>query len=133
LQPEFRIIALSQKLSREELDEKLMPLKILANGNIFQYSEGDDVTIITVNFSCQNGLKLTKLLKTSQIKATHFNIINIVNDDWDEVVNNIFRTKKIVIIDDSKSYQTCADQLLAKICGLEIQKKIVIKRELMED
>jgi pyruvate/2-oxoglutarate/acetoin dehydrogenase E1 component len=133
LQPGFRIICLSQKLSKENLDEVAYPINIISNGNIFQYSIGMDVTIVTLNFSCVHGLNLTKLLKDKGINASHFNINNITNNEWDSVIIDIYRTKRIVLIDDSKSFQTSGDQLLSKICGMEINKKIIIKRELREN
>ena len=133
LQPGFRIIALSQRLSKEELNETAFPLKVLENGNIFQYSEGDDVTIVSVNFSLPQALELAKYLKEKNIYSTHYQINNITNSDWEAVIKNVLVTKKIIIIDDSKSFQTSADQLLAQLCGMNIQKKIVLKRDLKDN
>jgi pyruvate dehydrogenase E1 component beta subunit len=133
LQPGFRIIALSQRLSKEELNETDFPLKVLENGNIFQYSEGEDVTIVSVNFSLPQALALAKYLKEKNIYSTHYQINNITNSNWEVIKSNILKTKKIIIIDDSKSLQTSADHLLAQLCGMNIQKKIVLKRDLKDN
>jgi pyruvate dehydrogenase E1 component beta subunit len=133
LQPGFRIIALSQRLSKEELNETDFPLKVLENGNIFQYSEGEDVTIVSVNFSLPQALALAKYLKEKNIYSTHYQINNITNSNWEVIKSNILMTKKIIIIDDSKSLQTSADHLLAQLCGMNIQKKIVLKRDLKDN
>jgi pyruvate/2-oxoglutarate/acetoin dehydrogenase E1 component len=133
LQPGFRIIALSQRLSKEQLNETDTPVRILANGNIFQYREGNDVTVVSVNFSFPQALGLVKFLGDKNIMASHYNINNITNSDWTDVINNITETKKIIIVDDSKSMQTSADHLLAQLCGMDIQKKIILKREIKEN
>ena len=133
LQPGFRIIALSQRLSKEELNTTAVPIKILENGNIFQYSEGGDVTIISLNFSFNSAQKLTKIMFSEGIKASHFNINNIINENWDSVIADIHKTKKIIVFDDSKSIQTAVDLLLAKVCGMDMEKKIILKRVLGPD
>lgn len=132
LQPGFRIIALSQRLSREELNETSVPIKKLANGNIFQYSEGDDATIVSLNFSLPQALLLAEYLAEKNIQTTHYQINNITNSNWEEIIQNVSITKKIIIIDDSKSMLTSADQLLAELCGMHIQK-IIIKRDLKDN
>jgi pyruvate/2-oxoglutarate/acetoin dehydrogenase E1 component len=133
LQPGFRIIALSQRLSKEELNEKAFPIKVLANGNIFQYGEGSDVTVISLNFSFNSANKLVKFMLTEGIRASHFNINNIINENWDSIIEDIKITKKIIVLDDSKSIQNAAGQLLSKVCEMDIKKKIIIKRELGPD
>jgi pyruvate dehydrogenase E1 component beta subunit len=133
LQPGFRIIALSQQLSKEEINETALPIKVLANGNIFQYSEGSDVTVISLNFSFNSAHKLVKFMLSEGIRASHFNINNIINQNWDSIIEDIKITKKIIVLDDSKSIQNAAGQLLSKVCEMDIKKKIIIKRELGPD
>ena len=133
LQPGFRIIALSQRLSKEELNETALPVKVLSNGNVFQYSEGSDVTVISLNFSFNSVDKLVKFMLSEGIRASHFNINNIINENWDSIIEDIKITKKIIVLDDSKSIQNAAGQLLSKVCEMDIKKKIIIKKELGPD
>ena len=133
LQPGFRIIALSQRLSKEELNETALPVKVLSNGNIFQYSEGSDVTVISLNFSFNSVDKLVKFMLSEGIRASHFNINNIINENWDSIIEDIKITKKIIVLDDSKSIQNAAGQFLSKVCEMDIKKKIIIKKELGPD
>jgi pyruvate/2-oxoglutarate/acetoin dehydrogenase E1 component len=133
LQPGFRIIALSQRLSKEELNETALPVKVLSNGNIFQYSEGSDVTVISLNFTFNSVDKLVKFMLSEGIRASHFNINNIINENWDSIIEDIKITKKIIVLDDSKSIQNAAGQLLSKVCEMDIKKKIIIKKELGPD
>ena len=46
---------------------------------------------------------------------------------------NIIITKKVILIDDSKSIQFQGDHLLSRVCGMEVNKKIVLKRQLESD
>jgi len=133
LQPGFRIIALSQRLSKEELNETALPLRVLANGNIFQYSEGSDITIVSNNFSYTIAVDLIQTLNENSIEVAHFHINNIINTDWKEVIENISKTKKIIVIDDSKSIQSSVDNLLSMLVGIEISKKIILKRQIGDD
>lgn len=133
LQPGFRIIALSQRLGKLEINDSLSPINIFSNGNIFQYGDGIDVTIISINFSFGQSNELVKFLQENRITATHFHVNNIINSNWDAVIFNVAITKKIIIIDDSKSIQTATDLLLSQLCGMDIQKKIVLKRKISND
>jgi len=133
LQPGFRIIALSQRLGKLEINSSSPPINTYSKGNIFQYSEGIDVTIVSINFSFGQANELVKFLLENRITATHFHINNIINSNWDVVISNVAITKKIIIIDDSKSIQTATDLLLSQLCGMDIQKKIVMKRKISED
>jgi pyruvate dehydrogenase E1 component beta subunit len=133
LQPGFRIIALSQRLSKEEIDATMSPVKILSNGSVFHYKEGKDVTIVSFNFSFQQSAKLIEFLASNGISASHFNVNNVINSDWDMIIADVRNTKKIIIVDDSKSIQCGGENLLAQLCGIEIQKKIVLKRQLKEN
>ena len=130
LQPGFRIIALSQRLSKEVINSTIMPINILEGGNVFQYKDGDDVTVVSMNFSFDKANELVERLINEGINVSHFNIINITNIYWDTIYNNVLKTKKIILIDDSKSIQTGGDQLLGKLCGIDIQKKLILKRQL---
>jgi pyruvate/2-oxoglutarate/acetoin dehydrogenase E1 component len=133
LEPGFRIITLSQRLGREDIDELFSPISVLANGNIFQYSKGMDVTIVSSNFSYAAASDLVSTLNEDNIHSSHFHINNVINTDWEEVILNISKTKKLIVIDDSKSIQTSVDYLLSKINGINLEKKIILKREIKED
>jgi pyruvate/2-oxoglutarate/acetoin dehydrogenase E1 component len=133
LQPGFRIIALSQRLGKLEMNNSLPPINIISKGNIFQYSDGIDVTIVSINFSFCQASSLVKYLLENKIAATHFQVNNIINSNWDEVILNVAMTKKIIIIDDSKSIQTATYLLLSHLSGMDIQTKIIIKQELSSD
>jgi pyruvate/2-oxoglutarate/acetoin dehydrogenase E1 component len=133
LKPGFRIIALSQKLSKGEIDETALPLDIISNGDIFEYRDGKDVTVVSFNFSTPLASQLTAFLSGNNIQASHFHVNAATKVNWEPVIASVSKTKKIIVIDDSKSLQTSGDSLLAELCGTEFDKKIIIRRLLDED
>jgi pyruvate/2-oxoglutarate/acetoin dehydrogenase E1 component len=133
LQPGFRIIALSQRLSKEDIDETAKPLRVINNGDIFQYREGEDVTVVSFNFASPQAIQLTAFLEKNNTTASHFHVNATAKVDWETIVADVVKTRKIIVIDDSKSLQTPGDALLARLCGMEVNKKIILRRELKEN
>ncbi len=130
MQPGFRIIGVSQRLLKTEIIDPGAPMRIAGDGEIFQYSEGDDTTLVSFNFSFPQVNKLNAVLKEKGIKATHFNVNSPIATDWSMIRESVSRTKKIVVVDDSKSGHIAADALLAEFAGIPLEKKIVLRREL---
>lgn len=133
VQPGFRIIGISQRLHKTELIDPGAPLKILNNGDIFRYSDGKDVTLVSFNFSFPQVFKLAESLVKNGLKPTHFNVNSALRTDWTPIRESILKTKKIVLVDDSKSSHISGTSLLATLTGEELKKKVVLRRELRED
>ncbi len=133
VKPGFRIIGLSQRLGKHDIIETGTPLKVIDGGNIFQYSDGTDVTIVSFNFSFPQANKLSAVLGEKGIKASHFNVNAAMASNWDAIAENVRTTKKIIVIDDSKSLHIPADNLIAELSGITLNKKIVIRRKLGAD
>lgn len=134
VQPAFRIIGVSQRLGKTDIIEPGEPLKIFGDGTLFQYSEGNDATLVSFNFSFPQTHKLNSALKEQGISAAHFNVNSALATDWSPIVESVKKTKKIIVVDDSKSAHVPADSLLAEICGnVNLENKAVIRRELAND
>jgi pyruvate/2-oxoglutarate/acetoin dehydrogenase E1 component len=129
--PGFRIIGISQRLFKTDLIE---PGKIIFVNNdltLFQYSDGEDATIVCFNFSFPQGWELMNNLKKENVSASLFNVNSPTPIEWNKILENVSKTKKIIVIDDSKSANLNCDSLLSEILGnIEISKKIVIKRSI---
>lgn len=133
LQPGFRIIALSQRLCKEELIETAPPLHVSDNGNFFKFREGKDATVVSFNFSYPQASELVSFLAENKIEASHYNISNTTNNDWETIISDISKTKRVIIIDDSKSMHAGGENLLSYLCGMQLEKKIILKRKLDTD
>jgi pyruvate/2-oxoglutarate/acetoin dehydrogenase E1 component len=133
MKPGFRIIALSQRLGKLDIIENQPPLEIIGNGEIFHYKNGKNVTVVSSNFSYPQANKLIETLAQNGFQASHFNISSGLIEDFDPIIKDVAVTKKIIVIDDSKSLQTPVDNVLALLCGMDLKQKVVLKRQLNED
>jgi len=131
ISPGFRIISVSQRLFKEEIIE---PAELLYtdNNTIFQYSKGNDVTLVCFNFSFPYGWSLYNELKKNGMSVSFFNVNSPTPTNWDKILSDIRQTQKLIVIDDSKSENVACDSLIASVAGT-IQKKLVIKRILSND
>ncbi len=129
INPGFRIIGVSQRLFHAPLLEPEQPLFCDQDGKLFQYAKGDDATIVCFNFSFPQGLELYNRLKAEKRCASLFNVNALTPISWDRIAEDVKNTKKLVIIDDSKSENLCCYNLLADIStNCRLDSSLVIKR-----
>lgn len=97
----FRILAISQKQSNQEFDTNY-PLLNYEHA-LYQYSNGIDFTIISFNFSLNEATnilnKITNNGKSADLYFLHY------SDKYNlEIfIKSVIKTKKLIIIDDTKS------------------------------
>ena len=119
----FRIICLSQKEFKNKLNA---PAAIYSSKDqgIFQYEKGSDVTFLNFNFGLKYFLQLSKELNKNNISSDvfHINFLNGMN--LKPLIDSIKKTKKIVLLDDSKSVLKYGDYLLNEFIKLELDFKI---------
>ena len=131
--PGFRIIGVSQRLFKKEMAEIE---KIYSNdeNTLFQYSKGADVTIACFNFSFPYGLELSNELRKKGFDSSLFSINSLTPIKWDRIVEDLKNTKKLVIIDDSKSESPSYYNFLAEALDkCQIDKKIIVRRDFSEE
>jgi pyruvate/2-oxoglutarate/acetoin dehydrogenase E1 component len=112
--PGFRIISLSQRLMREEL----IDMTVVYEQNefkYFQYRKGCDVSIVCFNFSLPYGIKLYELLQEKDIKASLFSVNTYLDFEKNKIFADINATKKVVLIDDTKSKNKLSDKFVNEI------------------
>jgi len=102
ISPGFRILGVSQRLFKTEIMD-LAPVAMNAGRSLFQYSSGADVTIICHNFSLPYGLEFQKRLLEKGVHPSLFSVNGAMPISWDEVITDVSKTKKVIVIDDSKS------------------------------
>ncbi|OGD63364.1 hypothetical protein A2160_02675 [Candidatus Beckwithbacteria bacterium RBG_13_42_9] len=129
ISPGFRIIGVSQRLFNDEL---IQSVKGTPNrdGSLFQYTKGKDLTIVCFNFSFPYGWELSQKLVPKRLQASLFSVNTLTPINWDQIMINLKRTKKLVLIDDSKSANTACDNFLATaLDNCQIKKKLILKRK----
>ena len=130
ISPGFRIIGVSARLFKEEIIN--VPI-IYENtdSSLIQYSTGMNVTIVCFNLSFAIGWNILQNLKKDNIKSSIFNITALTPINWKEILENVRETKKIIIIDDSKSQNLACENLINFLHdNCDIQKKIILKRKI---
>ncbi len=130
ISPGFRIIGVAQRLFGDEI---LDVPKLYSNDDksIFQYTVGERATIVCFNFSFPYGWKLHEKLREKQINPSIFSVNAVTPIDWQKIIEDVKKTKNLVVIDDSKSENMSYDNFLVNIlekCDLE--KKVIVKRNI---
>lgn len=131
--PGFRIIGVSQRLSKEEL---LDVEKIYSNkeSTVFQYTEGKNATIVCFNFSFSYGWELNNKLKEKKIESSLFTVNSVTPTNWRKIIENVKETKNLVLIDDSKSENLSCYSLMTDILNeCSLNNNIIIKRDMTGD
>ena len=133
LEPGFRMIGVSQRLFKQNILE-LDAVYADANEGLFQYFDGPEVTITCFNFSLPLGLELYYKLKENNISASLFSVNAAMQINWDRLIGNLQISKRLVLIDDSKSLHCARDDFLIQALEkCDIKKKIVLKRDLSDE
>ncbi|TSC84147.1 MAG: Pyruvate dehydrogenase E1 component subunit beta [Parcubacteria group bacterium Gr01-1014_17] len=131
--PGFRIIAASPRLYKTDLLEPPLAYRS-PTGNLFQYQEGNDTTIICFNLSFPYGYALAQAMQTKGLHPSLFSVNIPVPIKWNVILESVKKTKKLVIFDDSKSMNCSYYALLAEArLRFNLQKEIIITRHLGSD
>lgn len=131
--PGFRIIGVSQRLFKSELIE-IEKIYSSKENTLFQYTGGNDVTIVCFNFSFPYGFELYNKLKKKGIISSLFSVNAVTPINWDKIIENLEKTKKLVVIDDSKSENlSCYNFLMDAYDKCQINSKIIIKKDFSKD
>ena len=133
IRPGFRILGISQRL----LFQNLIELECFNNGvqgKFFQYMNGRDITIICSNFSLPYGNKFCEEFEIRGMSASLFSINTYLKFNYSDLIKNISKTKKVLIIDDSKSANLLCSDLINEVNNsVELVKSLIIKREYSKD
>jgi len=120
----FRIIGVSQRLFKQDLID-LEKVYSSDEKTLFQYKKGPDATVVCFNFSLPYGIELAKRFNSSL-----FSVNSMTPIKWDKIIEDLKETKKLVVIDDSKSENlSCYNFLMHALDKCQIDKKILIKKD----
>jgi hypothetical protein len=99
------------------------------DASVFQYSEGRDATIVGFNFGLNEGRILQQRLEEAGLTASLFSANYVPEPAWDRILQSVAVTRKIVVIDDSKSVHLPCYTLLDRIhaAGIEFKRTVVTR------
>jgi len=130
ISPGFRIISVSLRLANKGLiDADKMFSR--SDGTLFKYSEGNGATIVCFNFAFPQGQELQRKLKDRNIESSLFSVNTPLPIEWAEIIEDVKRTRNLIIVDDSKSCNLSCDNLLVEVMReCKLSNAIVVKRKL---
>ena len=120
--PGIRFLALSQRKAGEELFECDVFDAALDN-SVIQYERGSDVSIVCFGHSLSHGRTLVGLCRERGITVNLFSVNYVLDGRWELAFNEISRTRKLIIIDDTRSATSFAFRFLTDV--LEFDSEII--------
>jgi len=127
--PGFRFIALSQRLFPTEF-MNLEMVYAADDSSVFQYTAGENITIVCFNFALPEGHILQKILLDHGITSSLFSVNHVPQQNWERIKQSVAQTRKLVVIDDSKSVNLLCYTLLHEVAqDCPPCQKIVVTRE----
>lgn len=132
--PGFRIISVSQRLYKDEIINPGEPMLVDKDFKFAQYKDGGDTTIVSFNFSFPYAWNLGLEMEKTNLKPSIFNVNYMTPIDWSPIIENVRKTKKLVVFDDSKSENLSCFSLIAEARKTGVlEKDIFIRRQLGEN
>jgi len=127
--PGVKMIGVSQRLFGIEGEQFPSVRSATKNNEIFEYYDGQDLTIVCFNLSLTYGVELHKVAKDRGMSAALYNVNCVELIDWTMIDASILVTNRLVVIDDSKTVMGLPEQLVSRLnggAGLEFLE--IIKR-----
>ena len=118
ISPGFRIIGVSQRLFGKEMPRAPNAVSESAGGDVLRYATGDEATIVAFNFSFPEALALHGTLGGKGISASLFSLPAILPSGWGDILADIGRTKRLIVIDDGKGENRTSDRLMLDVLRL---------------
>jgi len=133
VQPGFRILSPSQRL----LQKDMLDIEVVNHDDdfrYFQYEQGHHASIVCFNFSLPYGVILHETLSKKGIRSSLFSINSYSEFDYSSIIDDLCKTRNLILIDDSKSKNRLSDNFLNYVyCTCELDKIIILDRKYNED
>jgi pyruvate/2-oxoglutarate/acetoin dehydrogenase E1 component len=127
LKPGFRILTTGQRLLRQDVIE-IEAIKIGPDHDYFQYNEGGDVTIVCFNQTFDYGIEMHDQMLKKNIHSSLFTVNSHLKSNYKLIIDDIKYSKRLIILDDSKSRNKLSDFFLKEVlreCSLKTYKMLV--------
>ncbi len=133
IKPGFRILSTGQRL----LKQKTLELEIIDHElkfRYFQYTKGNSLTIVCFNHALPYGVKIQQIFKEKGYSCSLFSINAHSYGEFEPIMRDISISKKLVLIDDSKSRNRLSDKfLLNTLREVKLEKlKIILPKDSIE-
>ena len=123
--PGFRILSTGQRLLKKDVIE-VQSIQSSKNYECFQYKQGKDVTIVCFNQTFDYGLEMFNKMKQNNINSSLFTINSHLKSDYKIINDDINSSKRLILIDDSKSRNKLSNLFLNEVMSKFKLKKYEI-------
>jgi pyruvate/2-oxoglutarate/acetoin dehydrogenase E1 component len=122
--PGFRMVCLSQRLFGGPILDIAAEWSAI-DSSIFRYKSGDDITIVSLNFSLRDALDMDAQLYAEEVRSDVFHVNFVPGMDMDPLVKSCAKTGKLIVVDDSKSVTKFSDVLVADLLKYSVTVKLL--------
>ncbi|MEO5363164.1 MAG: hypothetical protein H7838_06020 [Magnetococcus sp. DMHC-8] len=126
--PGFRILCVSQRLAGTELLRLEGPVETTPDGAVFRYARGTEATVVACNFAFPQALAVWNHLQDHAVQASLFSVNAMDATEWHWIREDLQRTRKLVLLDDSKSGNRMSDRLLWAMREAGVVDRAVLHR-----
>ena len=123
--PGFKIICVSQKKFNNEI-QKLPYTKVNKGRSVIQYTVGENISLVAFNFSFEQAKEISKKLEQKNKTISLFSVSSVLNSDWSMIIESVKKTKKLIILDDSRAVFKPYDSLIRKLKDLKIKFDLIL-------
>jgi len=109
--PGCRIIAVSQRLFRDESLRFDREPEVHGDSSLLRYGSGERATIACFNFAFRQGCELVEAFRGHGESATLFSVNATLVPEWSPILEDAQRTGCLIILDDSRSTNRLSHQL----------------------
>ena len=111
--PGIRLIAVSQRLFRGPIVDYGAPQALGHDKGVIRYASGGDATIVSFNLAFPQAAELHRKLTEGGVDASLYSVPATMPESIDAILDDVARTRRVVVIDDSKSVNTPAHAFIA--------------------
>ena len=125
--PGFRFIALSPRMANDEVSETEI-ISASPDNSVIQFAQGNDATIVCFGYSLVHGKSLVSEIRDLGRTASLFTVNYVRDANWGIAILEASKTKKLLIIDDTRSTTSLAFRFLTDVLEFDQDIKFTVVR-----
>jgi pyruvate/2-oxoglutarate/acetoin dehydrogenase E1 component len=122
--PGLRIMCLSQRLFGAPA--LALPVEASsADDAVFRYRSGNDATVVSYNFSLRDAADMDTRMRAAGVSSDLFHVNFVPGMDTSMLVDSCRRTRKLVLVDDSKTVTKFGDALVTELRTKDVDVNVL--------
>ena len=125
--PGIRFFALSQRKASVELYESDV-IDAAIDNSVIQYQRGSDVSIVCFGHALAHGRSLVSFCRDRGLAASLFSVNYVQDAKWEIAIQDVSRSKKLLIIDDTRGTTSLAFRFLTDVFEFDAEVNFTVVR-----